>query len=51
MISPGVFFNFSKFGGGGKSAKNGPKWQKIMSVVLGISGTIHHMIVIYVTPV
>ena len=27
--------------------KNGPEWQKIMSVALHISGTIHHMIIIY----
>ena len=26
-------------------AKNSPKWLKIMSVVLDISGTIHHMTV------
>ena len=32
-------------------AKNGPKGQKILSIALAISGTIHHMIVIYVTPV
>ena len=36
---------------GGKKAKNGPKWQKILSVTLCISGTIHHMIVIYGTHV
>ena len=32
---------------GGKRTKNGPKWQKNLSVVLAISGTTHHMIVIY----
>ena len=32
----------------GKRAKNVPKWQKIISVMLHISGTIHHM-VIYAT--
>ena len=51
IISPGVFFIFSKywfFGVlGEKCAKNGPKWQNILSIVLNISGTIHHMIVIY----
>ena len=31
---------------GGKKAKNGPKWKKIMSVVLHISRNIHHMIFI-----
>ena len=35
MISPGLFFKFSKFwfsrllGGGGKRVKNGLKWQKV----------------------
>ena len=47
------FFIFSKFwfSGllGGNRAKNSPKWQEIMSVVLHISGTIHHMIVIFGT--
>ena len=33
-------------GGGVKRAKNDPKWQKILSASLRISGTIHHMIVI-----
>ena len=28
--------------GGGKRAKNGPEWQKIMYVALNISGTIHY---------
>ena len=32
-------------------ATNGPRWQKILSVVLDVSGTIHHMIVIYCTHV
>ena len=33
--------------GGGKRSKNGPKWQKILSVSLHISGTMHHLIVIF----
>ena len=55
IISPGGFFSFSKswfFGllegggmGGCKSAKNGPKWEKLLSIALHISGTMHHMIV------
>ena len=32
---------------GNKKAKNGPRWQNILFVALHISGTIHHMIVIY----
>ena len=52
MISPGLFSfyqNFEFLGcSGGKRAKNGPKWQKIMSVALHIWGTVHHMTVIYV---
>ena len=32
-------------------AKNGLKWQKTLSVALHISGTMHHMIIIYVTHV
>ena len=52
IISPGNFFIFSKFWFfgllGGKRAKNGPKWQKILSIALHIWGTIHHMTVIYV---
>ena len=32
---------------GRKVQKNGPKWQKILSVMLHIWGTIHHMTVIY----
>ena len=31
---------------GGKKAKNSPKRQKILSVALEISGTIHDMVVI-----
>ena len=31
----------------GKRAKNGPTWQKILSVALYIPGPMHHMIVIY----
>ena len=34
---------------GVKRAKIGPKWQKLVSVGLHISGAIHHMIVIYGT--
>ena len=53
IISPRVLFSFSKlwFSGllQGKRAKNGTKWQKILSVALVISGTIHCMIVIYGT--
>ena len=33
-------------GGRGKRAKNGPKWQKIVSIALHISGAIHHMLVL-----
>ena len=56
IISLGLFLIFfSKFwflgslekGRGRKWAKNGPKWQKIMSVSLHTSGTVHHMIVIF----
>ena len=47
MISPGVYFIFAKFRFfgllGGQKAKNGPKWQKILSVTLHISGPIHKM--------
>ena len=47
-ISPGFFKfipNFYFWGQWwGKKAKNGPKWQKIMSVIFHISGSIHHMI-------
>ena len=42
------FFNFDFLGSWQvKRAKNGPEWQKTMSAVLHISGTIHHMIVVY----
>ena len=52
IISLGVLFIFSNVDFlGCKRAENGPKWQKVLSVVLGFSGTIHHMIAIYVTPV
>ena len=55
IISLGVFFIFAKFLFfglvGGKSAKSGPKSQNVLSITLHISGTIHHMIVIYGTPV
>ena len=49
-----VFFSFfkmwfSRLLGGGKSAKNGQKWQKILSVALHISVNMHHVIVIYGT--
>ena len=50
LISSGVFFfNFSKFwfSGSVKMAKNGPKWQKIVSVSFCFSGTVHHTIVIF----
>ena len=54
IISPGCFFIFSKFWFSGllegKRAKNSPKWQKIMSVTLDISGTIHHMISYIISP-
>ena len=33
----------------GKRVQNGPKWQKILSVSLCISGTVHQMIVIFGT--
>ena len=46
----GVFSKFWFFGLlWGKRAKNHPKWQKLLSVVVYISGIIHHMIVIYGT--
>ena len=56
MISPGVFFFFFHFFKililwvvrGCKWAKNDPKWEKILSVVVLISGIIHHMIFIMV---
>ena len=34
---------------GGERAKNSPKWQKILSITLHISGTMHLMTVIYGT--
>ena len=55
VISSGTFFIFAKFCffwvvkmQKGKK-KNSPKWQKILSIVLYISGTIPSMIVIYGT--
>ena len=55
IISPDIFKIFSKFWYfglfGGLKCKNGPKWQKYLSVTLSISGTIHHWIVIYGTQV
>ena len=56
MTSPGIFLIFPKLWffqvvSGGKRAKNGPEWQKILSLMLHISGTIHHMIVIFGTHV
>ena len=42
-------FRFYGFSDWQKWQKNSPKQQKIMSVMLHISGTIHHMIVIYGT--
>ena len=60
IIYPDIFFIFfqnfdflESLGGqmGGEGSKNGLKWQKIMSVSLCISGTIHHMIVVYGTHV
>ena len=46
------FLRFSFFGLlGGKRAKNGPRWKKIMSVAIHISATMHHMILIYGTHV
>ena len=32
---------------GGGEGINGPKWQKILSISLCISGTVHHMIMIF----
>ena len=55
MIFPGLFFIFSKFWFSGllavERAKNGPKWEKIISVLLHISRNIHYMIFIYGTHV
>ena len=51
----GLFFIFSKFWFSGllgvKGQKNGPKWKKIMSVMLHISRNIHDMIFMYGTHV
>ena len=45
IISPGISFILSEFWfllvSGVKGQKNGPKWQKILSVTLDISGTIN----------
>ena len=53
IISPGRFLIFSNFWFFvllvGKRAKSSPKWQKLLSVVLHVSGTIHYIIVIYGT--
>ena len=54
VISPGVFFSFSKFWffrlvKGVKGQKTVQNDKKILSVTLHISGNIHHMIVIYGT--
>ena len=56
MISPGAFFHFFKIlifwvVRRVKGQKNSPKWQKTLSFALYISGTIHHMILIYGTHV
>ena len=49
IIFPGLFSSFSKFWYfrllGGKRAKNGPKWQEILSAVFHISGVIHQSFV------
>ena len=52
MLISSIFFPFFwKFwlseSIGGKMTKNGPEWQNILSVALHISGTIHHMVIIY----
>ena len=51
IVSPGVFFQCQNFDfpgcQGAESAKNGPKWQKKLSITPYISGTICHMIFIY----
>ena len=53
MMSIGFFSFFQNFDFSGclkgKRAKIGPKWQKFLSVMLHISGIIHHMIVVYGT--
>ena len=51
IISTGLFIHFFKIFifqvvSGGKRTKNCPKWQKILSVTLYISQTIHYMIII-----
>ena len=50
-ISRGFFSFLKKFwySGllGGERPKNGPKWEKTLSVMLNISGIIYHMIFIY----
>ena len=56
MIYPAIFFVFQNFDFPGcwwgiKKAINGLKSQKILSVAFHIPGSIHHMIVIYVTHV
>ena len=55
VISPGdllIFFrDFDFQGSKSGNTKNDPKWLKIMSVALDISGSIHHMIVIFGTQV
>ena len=44
-----LFKNFDFLGPQGhRRAKNSPEWEKILSVALHISGTMHHMIVIMV---
>ena len=43
-----LFFK-EKGGGGDKRAEIGPKWQKLLSVSLRISGTVHHLIAIFGT--
>ena len=40
-------FQYSRSLGGGKRAKNGPKWQEILFVSLWISGIVHHMIIVF----
>ena len=57
MISPGVFYFYKILifwvvrGGRSKRVRNSSKWQKIISVALNISGTIHQMTVICGTQV
>ena len=52
MISPGIFYFFFLIlifwaAMGVKGQKNSSKWQKIMSVALHISGTMHYMTIMY----